>query len=238
MATRKESDFTGRKGILLFYDSGGKHIVRVVPRKGVQTEASKSRAAEFGKASALAKAVRTRLSSVIPFPADNNMQTRLITAIFYWLQFGSSLEERLKNLVEIRHFQFTTTGFPFSERWNAEIQMKMSSAGILQIQIPAFTPKSTISSPAHTKLVTLKIAAAAFNPETCIATGSDSLDLQFNYDRKKIKEQTVSFHFPIAKGSLILAGASLDYIILKNRNHQANRDKAFMPAALIAAMYI
>jgi hypothetical protein len=237
MATRKESDFNGKRGGLLFYDRQGKHIIRVVPRKGVQTKATQSKAALFGRASALAKAVRTQLSSVIPFPADNDMQTRLITAVFKWFQSGNSREERLENLIEIRHFQFTTSGFSFAERWNINPELKISEEQ-LQIQIPAFIPKISISAPAHTKSIVLRITAAGFNPANGVTSGSRSAELLFNYGKKKITALNFSFTFPMAMGSLVIVGATMEYTVLKNHIHQLNRDKRFMPAAIIGVMYV
>jgi len=161
MATRKESDFNGKRGGLLFYDRQGKHIIHVVPRKGVQTKATQSKAALFGRASSL------------PKQSEPN-----------WVPWFLSLP-------------------------------------------------TTICKPDWSQLF-----LNGLNPENGVTSGSRSAELLFNYGKKKITALNFSFSFPITEGSLVIVGATMEYTVLKNHIHQLNRDKRFMPAAIIGVMYV
>ncbi|HMH33591.1 MAG TPA: hypothetical protein VK543_11200 [Puia sp.] len=239
MAVQRNVIFTGRIGNMIFYKRNGKYCSRAVPDRVRQTKPTKARAKEFGKASSLARAIREQLLPVIPFPADNNMQTRLITAVFQWLkEAGSSRTERINQLSLIERFQFTSEGDEIMNRWKIRPAISIPSAGLLEIKIPSFIPDQSVRAPANTELVMLKISAGSCNPERGIVTGNSSTELLLNYDSKPVAAQTIVLEFPMPKGSLIVAGASLVYTVVKNKKLRLNANKSFMPAGIIAAMYI
>jgi hypothetical protein len=238
MAIQKDVILTGRIGNMIFYKRNGKYCSRAIPDQVRQTKPTKARAKEFGKASSLAKAIRQQLLPVIPFPADNNMQTRLITAVFQWLkEAGSSRTERMSKLYLIEGFQFTTEGNEILKRWKTSPAISIPAAGVLEIKIPAFIPDKSIVAPANTESVVLKISAGSCNPEMGMATGNDSAELSINYDSKQVAAQMLLLKFPMPKGSLVVTGASLQYTVSKKNNPQLNTNKAFMPAGIVAAMY-
>src|SRR5574338_763320 len=109
MPSQINLQITGRIQNIVFYKRGDKYYARSVPGRIRQTKATKKRATEFGRASRAGKVLRQQLLPVIPFPADNKMQTRLVSAIFKYLQSpqaeapGSS-----SDLPFITGFQFTT----------------------------------------------------------------------------------------------------------------------------------
>lgn len=82
MPSQINVQLTGRIQNLIFYKVGDKYYARTAPARVRQTKATKKRASEFGKASRVGKSLRQQLLSVIPFPADNKMQTRLVSALF------------------------------------------------------------------------------------------------------------------------------------------------------------
>jgi hypothetical protein len=239
MAIQKDVILTGRIGNMIFYKRNGKYCSRAVPERVRQTKPTKARAKEFGKASSLAKSIRQQLLPMIPFPADNNMQTRLITAVFQWLkEAGSSRTERMSKLYLIEGFQFTTEGNEILTRWKISPVISIPAAGVLEIKIPGFMPDKSIVAPANTESVVLKISAGSCNPELSMASGNDSAELLIHYDSKPVASQTLLLKFPMPKGSLVVVGASLQYAISKKGGLQPNKNKAFMPAGIIAAMYI
>jgi len=239
MAIQKDVILTGRIGNLIFYKRNGKYCSRAVPDRVRQTKPTKARAKEFGKASSLAKAIRQQLLPVIPFPTDNKMQTRLITAVFEWLkEAGSSRTERVSKLYLIEGFQFTTEGNEMLKRWKTSPVISIPAAGVLEIKIPPFIPDKSIVAPANTESVILKISAGSCHPETGMATANSSTALLLNYDSKPVAAQTIVLEFSMPRGSLVVAGASLVYTVAKNKKLQLNANKSFMPAGIIAAMYI
>jgi len=81
--------------------------MRTAPAKVKQTKATKKRATEFGKASGVSRCPRQQLLPSIPFPADNKMQTRLVSALFHWLRSGFDPLQFCDNVAFVNNFQFT-----------------------------------------------------------------------------------------------------------------------------------
>jgi hypothetical protein len=239
MALQQEIYLSGKIGNIVFYKMNGKHYGRMAPEKVTQTKAMKAHANQFGRASRIARVVRELLNAVIPFPADNKMQTRLVSAILAWLKnSGDSREKRIQNLYPIKQFKFTTEGPDFLTRWKPGLEINHSSADLLEITIPAFIPIESITAPKHTASVKLKLSAGSVNPENGGRVGSSSVELLFNYDNIAVAEQTVSLKFPMPEGSLVITGAYLEYTIMENLNPVLNKNKSYMPSAIIGAMYI
>jgi len=86
MPSQINLQITGRIQNIVFYKRGDKYYARSVSGNIRQTKATKKRATEFGKASRAGKILRQQLLPVIPFPADNKMQTRLVSHLFKWLR--------------------------------------------------------------------------------------------------------------------------------------------------------
>jgi hypothetical protein len=238
MPLQKNVLLTGRIGNLIFYKRQGIHCVRAVPARVRQTKATKVRATEFGKASRTAAAIREQMADLIPFPTDNQMQTRLLTAVFQWLkESGNSGQQRIDNLDLIRDFRFTAA-HPVQTRWKIEPRISIADGNVLQIELPEFVPAQSIRAPAGTNSVELRLSAAACDPGERELAGGDSMQLLFDYNKKPVPAQTLSLKFPMPKGSLVVLGASLQYTLIKNGRPQLNANKAFMPAGMLEAFYI
>jgi len=210
-----------------------------VPAKVRQTKATKARASQFGRAAAFGKAIREQLSSVIPNPKDNKMQTRLVSAVFQWLRSGKGQRaELISNLDLINAFNFSDQAADIQQRWKVALQVNNPSPGLLQIKIPAFLPKRSIVAPAHTISVICTIATAVCDTATGGAMGGSSTELIFTYNATRVAAQTISIKLPTPDGSLIVAGASLVYMISKNGMAKKNINKAFMPAGIVDAIFI
>ncbi len=239
MATQAPMGFTGRIGNLIHYRIGNKFYVRSAPRKFRQTKATRLRAAEFGRASRIGKAIREQLRPVIPNSGDRKMQTRLVAAVFQWLQSarGQSPEPG-HHPVFITGFKFMDKGRSVRERWKAQFNVSHPSSGLVQIRIPSFEPEESFEAPAHTVSVICKISVGACDTEIGYAIGIASTELVFEYNSTTIPAQTISLKLPTPKGSLIATGMSLSYKISKDRYTQDNTNKAFMPAGIVSAIYV
>jgi hypothetical protein len=71
-----------------------------------------------------------------------------------------------------------------------------------------------------------------------MAMGSSATELIFKYNEKNVAAKSISIKLPTPKGTLIVTGASLTYMIIKNGYEQKNSNKSYMPAGIVHAMYI
>jgi hypothetical protein len=238
MASQINVQITGKIQNLVFYKLGDKYYARSIPWKVKQTKATKKRATEFGKASRAGKCLRQQLMPCIPFPADNNMQTRLVSAIFQWLRSASYQASAPCDPVPfVSKFPFTE-GYSVRERWKVPLEITPILPGSLEMKIPAFIPVRSISAPANTVSVECRISAGGCHIEKGMATGGFSTTLRFDYNDVEVPAQTIVMPLPTPQGSLMVTAVSLVYCYIKNGQLQKTANKAFMPANVIRAMYL
>ena len=239
MVIQAEATYHGTIDFLIFYKRGGRNCVRVVPEKVRQNDATKASARLFGKASKSAAVIRKKLATIIPFPDDISMQTQFTSVLFQWVKANVPFERtRIKKLNLIRNFQFTTTGPSFARRCKIKPKVSLLPEDQLQILIPSFIPEKSIVAPAKTISVRLKVVLVSCKVETGKTTGSNKIEFDFPYDTTKVGEQIYSLKLPVPKGSLLLAGATLEYRVKNLRTDFVYRKKSFIPAAIISAVYI
>jgi hypothetical protein len=239
MARVLGNGFSGRIANLIYYQRNGQCFVRSTPARVRQTKATKARSGEFGRASALGKAIRKQLLPIIPNPRDHKMQLRLVATIFKWLQSVKSRQtDQINNLRLISRFEFTDQRPGALKRWRVPFNLRIPSPGVVEINIPAFTPEESVQAPAHTVSVTCKIIVAVLETRRGFSPGSSSYEWVMDYNSPKLPAQTISMNLPAAKGSLVVMGLSLAYQVIKNGEVQDNMNKAFMPAGIVDAMYI
>jgi len=236
MPSQIDVQITGRIQNLIFYKRGDKYYARSVPVKVKQTKATKKRAIEFGKASRIGKCLRQQLLPVIPFPADNKMQTRLVSALFQWLRSGYDAAQPNNEVPFVSNFLFTE-GCSIKDRWKVALQVTKPEEGLLQVTIPAFVPVKSISAPAGTVTVKCNIAATACDVANGITAGGTCTSLHFDFNEDEVPEQIISLPLPTSKGNVVVTAISLEYFFVKNGYPQKIVKKAFMPAGVVRAMY-
>ncbi|RNI36706.1 hypothetical protein EFY79_10290 [Hanamia caeni] len=237
MPSQINLQITGKIGNIIFYKRGDKYYARSVSGGIKQTKATKKRATEFGKASRAGKILRQQLLPVIPFPADNKMQTRLVSDLFSWLRSGFDPGQPCDPIPVLNDFSFTE-GNTIAERWRVPLEVTKTADGMLQIKIPAFVPAKNIVAPAGTVLVKCHIATGGCDLKIGRETGGFSTSLNFNYNQEPVSEQIISLPTPTLSQTLIVAGVSLEYYFNKNGHLQKSMNKAFMPAGIVKAMYL
>lgn len=237
MPSQIDLQITGRIGNIVFYKRGDKYYARAVSGSIRQTKATKKRATEFGKASRAGKILRQQLLAVIPFPADNKMQTRLVSALFQWLRSGNGSEQPGDPGPFLDGFSFTE-GSTIKERWRVSLEVTKTAVGILQLKIPAFVPVTNISAPAGTVSVKCHIAAGGYHLKNGGEAGGFSTSLNYNYNDEPIPEQIISLPTPTRSGSLFVTGVSLEYFLNKKGHLQKSTNRGFMPAGIVKAMYL
>jgi hypothetical protein len=236
MPSQIDVQITGRIQNLIFYKRGDKYYARTAPGKVKQTKATKKRATEFGKASRIGKCLRQQLVPAIPFPSDNKMQTRLVSALFQWLRSGYDAAKPNDEVPFVSNFPFTE-GYSIRERWRVPLQVAKVNEGELQLTIPAFVPAKSLSAPARTVTVKCHIAATACSVAHGTTTGGFCTSLHFDFNKEKVPEQVVSLPLPASAGNLVVTAISLEYNLVKNGQIQKTANKAFMPAGVVSAMY-
>ena len=237
MPSKMNVQITGRIQNMVFYKLGDRYCVRTVPQHVKQTKATKARGKQFGVASRAGAALRRQLLPVIPFPSDNNMQTRLVSAIYGYLRsVGNASPEQVDQLAYIDGFQFTT-GCTILERWKVPLIVSPRAEGGLQLHIPYFTPAKNISAPAETVAVICKISAGGFDRATGNATGGFDTSIRFDYNGVEVPAQVIQMPLPTPQGSVIVTAISFQYQMMKNGHETPANKKAFMPAGIAGAMY-
>jgi hypothetical protein len=151
MPSQINLQITGRIQNIVFYKRGDKYYARFVSDGIRQTKATKKRATEFGKASRAGKILRQQHLPVIPFPADNKMQTRLVSDLFQWLRSGLDPEQPCDPAPFLDGFSFTE-GSTIQERWRVSLEVTKTADNLLQIKILAFVPSKDISAPCRYSL--------------------------------------------------------------------------------------
>lgn len=237
MPSQINVQMTGRIQNIIFYKLGDKYYARTVPSKVKQTKATKKRASEFGVASRAGAILRQQLLPVIPFPADNKMQTRLVSCLFGWLRSEFDPNQSCDPVPFIDNFCFTEGG-SIKERWQVSLEVSKTAEGMLQIKIPGFVPAQNISAPAGTVSVKCHIATAGCNLKNMSATGGYTTTLNFHYNDQPVPEQIISLPTPTPSETLIVTGVSLEYYFNKIGHLQKSTNKAFMPAEIVKAMYL
>jgi hypothetical protein len=233
-----EPGYTGRVGLLVFYNLNGKNIVRSLPYKYKQTKATKASASEFGRASGIARSIRTQLGPVISNPTDNKMQTRLVTAVFAWIRSMRDPSKKIQGIVyPVRGFNFSEKSTAaISDRGFPAIQISSPSGGLVQIRIPAFIPKAVMKAPAYTESIHCRLCTCVTNIKNSHPLGSASVELEIEYNDTEVAAQTISFKLPTMENALVVTGASLIYRLNKSGNIQVNTNKAFMPEEILSAV--
>ncbi len=238
MPSKMTVQLTGRIQNLVFYKLGDRYCVRTIPQKVKQTKATKARGKQFGVASRAGAALRGQLLTAIPFPSDNNMQTRLVTAIYRYLQSVEKIQpEQVDQLAYLDGFQFTN-GYTIQERWNVLLSITRDPESGLQLNIPSFVPVKNISAPAETVAIVCEISAGGFDRATGNPTGGFSTSLRFEYNNVEVPAQVIQMPLPTPQGSVIVTAISLEYNMIKNGHEAPVKKKAFMPSGIVSAMYV
>jgi hypothetical protein len=234
MAIQSATYLTGKINNIVFYQRSGTYIARTVPATVKQSAATKVRSKNFGIAAAAGRILRGSLQHALPFPKNKIMQSRFSGAITHWLGINDtgSLPPQT-GLPFISEFSFNeATGI--KERWKLPLTVTRVDEQLLQLQIPAFTPKQVIAAPAHTSLIACTIIAASCNLQSPTAQGSFSTTLSIPYTDIPIPALLLPMALPVATGYLVVTVVSFTYLL---QNGEKEQRPAFMPSGVIGARY-
>lgn len=222
---------------LVFYRRMGKSCSRIKRTHIHQTAPTKIRGLNFGIAARAAKALRSGLQSIMPFPTDRSMQSRFSGAIAKWLSLYSVESLPAGNAPGyFSNFQFTA-GATFGERCKVPLEVIPSWPGSLTVSIDAFIPVEKIKAPAGTSFVKLTITVTSCILKSGISNGMVTQTIMIPYNNILIPAQSMDFTLPAPTGSITVTAARLQYCKNGNSLFHIINDVAWMPAGIINASY-
>jgi hypothetical protein len=232
-----QTGYIGRIGNIIHYKMDGKFYTRAAPRKYKQTKATKAKSSEFGMASTIGMIIRQNLESVIFDTDDRKMQTRLVGEIFTWLQNARHEPASSENQPTLDHFQFSSGSPILANRWNAKFKVSSPASGQIQIAIPSFIPKTSFKVPPGAGAVICRIASVVINVEKKEEIGSAQNEIIYKLDRNKTEAQNIIQELSMPKGTLLVTGMCLEYIVDRDKRTVPTKDKLFKPSQIIYAVY-
>jgi hypothetical protein len=238
MAKLEPMGIVGRIDNLIHYRVGSNYYVRSAPRKFKQTKATKARAIEFGRASSIGRIIRQQLLPVIPNPLDRSMHRRMVAVLFQWISSAERQTGAKGTASELIGFTFMDHNHPVRNRWRTSFQVNYPFPALVEFKIPAFVPAESFKAPAHAATVICRITAASVDLSKGVPLGSFSTELVFDYNREPVAGQTISMILPTPKGSLIVTGISLSYMIDKKNHKASSSNKSYIPAGIVDAVYM
>jgi hypothetical protein len=234
MALQVENFLSGRIGNIVFYKRAGKWIARAAAGKVKQTPATKSWSNIFGKASSAGKSLRLLLRDILPDEQDKEMQNNFSGAIARAMKLLQARGmQPLWPIPELGEHNFSKkTGV--KKRFRVALKVSKLSDNLLQIYIPAFTPSRSIDAPAHTKQVDIHICTASCKLPGGQGQGRAGFSLSVPYDDQPIKEQFIQLAVDCPKGSLLLTGIRMRYILAGEKQVT---NEAFKPSSIVDAAF-
>jgi hypothetical protein len=227
----------GRIGNVIHYKMGDKYYTRSAPRKYKQTKGTKAKSSEFGMASTIGRIIRENLESVIIDKDDRKMQTRLVGEIFTWLQLARHEPASPETQPALDQFKFSSESPILANRWTAKFKVNSPASGQIQIAIPSFIPKTAFKAPPGADAVICRIASVVIKVENKEEIGSAQSEITYKLDRNKTEAQNIIQELPMLKGTLLVTGMCLEYIVDRYKRTVPTKDKLFKPSQIIYAVH-
>jgi hypothetical protein len=161
MAIQKDTEFIGTIEHLIYYNWLGVYCIRMLPKKVRQTTGTKKAASNFGLVSSRSKIIRDLLKGLIVNPRDKGMQVRLKRALFKTLK-PIEIPPLITEENPLLGFPFNES-LPLREILRFPIETTEQPDGKIRIDIPAISPKDSITAPANTTEVQLALMTISFS---------------------------------------------------------------------------
>jgi hypothetical protein len=114
------------------------------------------------------------------------------------------------------------------------LSVTQPSANTIQLDIPPFSPRESISAPAGTAFIECSLAAASCILKEGMAAGKHIVKFRIPYNDIIQEAQTISFPVPIDPGNIVVTVMSLEYMM---KEHKLINLPAFRPSSVIDARY-
>jgi hypothetical protein len=182
---------TGQMGGISFYKSRDGHLVRL--KSGVDGERIKNdpafartreNGAEFGRAGASSKLLRTAFRTLILAVADGRMASRLTRQMMRVIQADATSTRGERNVIDgeaelLRGFEFNENGRVDKTFFAPYTSVIDRTSGTLSVDIPEFIPANMIAAPPGSTHFRFIAGAAEidFEQGTYVASNSQSSDV-------------------------------------------------------------
>ena len=234
MAVQNEINLKGKLNNLVFYTSGGKHLVRSMPATVQQSANTLVRSRNFGLAAAAGRLLRSYLAGVIPYPKDRKMQNHFTGAIARGLALTDTTLTRPDQLpAALIGFSFNTAA-ELGKSCKIAVTVSSSSSGELHISLPAFVPAQAFAAPRGTEQVQVSFSLAACGLLQSQARKGYTQELLVPYHQPLQAAQTLQLPAGMQDGDLLVLVAAIRFI---NGEGHADSRAAFLPAEVIWAGY-
>jgi hypothetical protein len=237
MGRQTNIKIVGTHGGTIYYKMYDDFFMRSRPKKNKQTSKTKQAAACFGLAQGAAGIMRSAFAGLMERYTIFDNKNNLAQPINEWiLGDGLNADFEINNIPGLTGYEFNSCSL-LSERLKISLAVARTADGSLQLTIPAFNPVEKIAAPADTIQVTLHIAAAGCNVKGKQLTGMYSTKLIFDYRNKLIPAKQLSLPVSTEAGNLTVIYATTRYSISKRNQKKIIAEKAWLPGAIISAMY-
>lgn len=224
-------------GDIIYYKLRGGYYMRSKPKSNKQTKATKQAASFFGLAQIAAGNIRNALNSVLANHKIFDKKNNLAQPINQWMQTGAlSNNSKQNDLDFISGYEFNSK-CALATRWKIKCSVERSTGNTLLLNIPAYNAAQKMQVPAGTKTVNIFILACSCNVQRKQLTGMYSIQQTIAYNNSNIPAQQIALPVQTAKGNLTIVFITLRYTVIKNGKQQMVQEQAWMPGAVVAALY-
>ena len=232
----------GTVGPVTYRAFNGNTYVQSKPGKGrvKQTAATKKSASDFGRASSLAKALRTTLYPILQNHSDGAFYRRFATQVNTATQAGNPQPKGSRFLTEgdlslLVNLECNMAS-PFARYCTVVPELSLSETRQLIVRLPEFSVLEQVAAVSQATDATLMFLITTVNPETLVQTQAELFPLEFSLTDQFIPaQQWTTAAQP--EGQLITVAAALFYY---RNNHLAGKvllnGKGFHPCEVSAVL--
>jgi hypothetical protein len=222
---------------IIYYELNGGYYMRSKPMSNKQTKATKQAASFFGLAQTAAGNIRSALSGVLVSHTIFDKKNDLAQPINQWMLTGAlSNSSKQNDLAFISGYEFNSKS-ALATRWKIKCSVERNTGNTLLLNIPAYNATQKMQAPAGTKGVDIFISACSCNIKSKQLTGMYSKQQTIAYSNSNIPAQQLPLPVLTAKGNLTIVFITLRYTVIKNGKQQIVQEQAWVPGAVVAALY-
>jgi len=196
MATiNSKGQLSGTVGPYSFRVVNGKAIVQSKPgRNNVkQTEATKSSASDFGKASYTAKQIRLALFTILQNMTDSRMHIRFATKVYETALSAIELPKGKKlfadgNFSVMQNFEFNSNSL-FSRYATIKPQATLNALGQIQLSIPKIYPRNEVLFPIQASDCQLCFMVSAFDKDDYVISYCEVFNVELSLESRVVPPQ-------------------------------------------------
>lgn len=237
MGRQTNIKIVGTRGSIIYYKMYDDFFMRSRPKRNKQTNGTKQAAACFGLAQGTAGNLRTAFGAYMADYKTFDTKNRLAQPINQWiLANGLNTPGKINSIPKLTGYEFNTIS-PLSARWKIKFSVARVPGGTLQLTIPAYNPVEKIMAPADTKHISVHIAVAGCNVKAKQLSGMYSTTLMIDYADELLTPQQLQLPVYTAAGNLTIVYVTLRYTVIKKNRKKVIEEKAWLPGAIVSAMF-